>query len=336
MAESAPPSGILALCVLGPTGTGKTDLALRLAGEFPVEIVSVDSAMVYRHMDVGTAKPSAGLRNAVAHHLIDVRDPWETYSAGQFRDDAYRVMREIHSRGRVPLLVGGTMLYFRALFRGLAPLPAADVEVRARIDREAIERGWPALHAELRLADPDAAARINPSDRQRIQRALEVFLLTGQRISSLQQLGKPAQNVRFLRIALVPGDRRELYRRLDARLAEMVRSGLVAEVERLKGLPLMSVDCPAMRAVGYRQIWKYLAGEMLLEDAVREAAVATRRLAKRQLTWLRSETVDLELDAMAPDAPRRAALAVEAAGVSRLTERCNIIDQPLECREHGV
>jgi len=336
MANSERESAALVLCLLGPTGSGKTDLALRLADQFPMEIVSVDSAMVYRHMDVGTAKPDAALRRRVAHHLIDIHDPWEAYSAGQFRADALRAIREIQDRQRVPLLVGGTMLYFRALFRGLARLPEANAGVRARIDQEASEIGWPALHAELRTVDAVAAARIDQHDRQRIQRALEVYRLTGQPISSLQQQTDPVKGLRFFRIALMPRVRQDLYRRLDARFSDMIQSGLVAEVDRLMTFPLMSVDRPAMRAVGYRQIWKYLAGEIGLAEAERQAVVATGRLAKRQLTWLRSETVDLTLDALAFDALPRLTSAVMSAGVSRPAERCNMIEQPLECREHGV
>lgn len=292
--------------------------------------------MVYRHMDIGTAKPDAALRAAVPHHLIDVRNPWEAYSAGEFRADAVRLIHEICDHGRVPLLVGGTMLYFRALFRGLAPLPRADAGLRAEIDREAAERGWAAMHAELARADPEAAARIRPADRQRIQRALEVFRLTGSKISRLQEIAGSCDKVRYLRIALVPGDRAALYRQLDQRLRDMLSRGFTAEVERLMKLPLMSMERPAMRAVGYRQIWKQLTGACTEQVAVRDAAIATHRLAKRQLTWLRSESADLQLDAPAVDVVKQVAEVFARAGVSRRALRCNIIDQPLECREYGV
>ncbi len=329
-------SPLLAACLFGPTGTGKTELALRLAAEFPLEVISVDSAMVYRLMDIGTAKPGLAERAAVPHHLIDIREPWESYSAGQFQADALRLIAEIQGRGRLPLLVGGTLLYFRSLLRGLAPLPPADAEVRARIEQEAGERGWPALHADLARVDPAAAARIAPSDRQRIQRSLEVFRLTGRPISGLQAAPDPAAGVRFLRIALRPSDRLALYRHLDERLRSMLRNGLVEEVQRLRRLPLMTADRTAMRSVGYRQIWQYLAGDFGIGEAERRAAVATRRLAKRQLTWMRAEPADLALEMPAGDAPGQVAALLEAAGVSRRTLRCNIMDAPLECREHGV
>jgi tRNA dimethylallyltransferase len=305
-----------AVCLFGPTGSGKTEIALALAREFALEIVSVDSAMVYRRMDIGTAKPGAAERAVAPHHLIDIREPWEAYSAGQFVDDALRAMDGIAARGRLPLLVGGTMLYFRALWRGLAPLPAADPTVRAAIDAEARERGWPALHAELARLDPAAAARIRPGDRQRIQRALEVCRLTGARISELQ-VDAPSPAARtWLKIALVPADRDALYRRLDERLAAMARQGFLDEVRRLRDLPLMSAERTAMRAVGYRQIWRHLDGECTQEEAWRQAALATRHLAKRQLTWLRSERSDLVVHP-SPAAANAVAAAIRAAGVSR-------------------
>lgn len=306
-------AGAAAIGILGPTGTGKTELALRLAERFDVEIISVDSAMVYRHMDIGTAKPGAASRAAVPHHLLDIRDPWESYSAGDFRADALRLIGEIRARGRTPLLVGGTMLYFRALGRGLAALPVADAALRARLDAEAARLGWPALHARLVNVDPGAAARIKPGDRQRIQRALEVFMLTGQPLSALQ--ARPGDEpLELRRLALVPPDRSLLRTRLDQRLEAMLAAGFIEEVRRLMLLPLMSAQCPAMRAVGYRQIWACLAGELSQAEAVRQAAVATHRLAKRQFTWLRSEASDLVLDPQRPDCHAQAAAALEAWG----------------------
>lgn len=331
-----PAEELPAICLVGPTGTGKTELALRVAEEFDVEIVSVDSAMVYCRMDIGTAKPPAEVRARIPHHLVDVREPWEAYSAGEFRADAAGLIAGIRGRGRVPLLVGGTMLYFRALARGLASLPPADEAMRAQIDAEARERGWPALHAELAVADPGAAERIAPRDRQRIQRALEVLRLTGRRISDLQQEMQQCGESGFRRIALVPADRRALYRNLDDRLTRMIGSGFVEEVRGLMALPLMSAQRPSMRAVGYRQIWSYLAGEMTCAEAQAEAAKATRHLAKRQLTWLRSDPADLTLDPLAHGAYGRLSDFLAAAGVSRRAMRCNMIDGPIECREHGV
>jgi tRNA dimethylallyltransferase len=330
------PASPLAVCIFGPTGTGKTELALRLADAFPLEVISVDSAMVYRGLDIGTAKPGPESRTAVPHHLIDIREPWEVYSAGQFRTDALRLIDEIRARERLPLLVGGTLLYFRGLLRGLAPLPAADPGLRDLIEREAGRRGWPALHAELARVDPASAGRIKPLDRQRIQRALEVFRLTGAPLSRLQAWDKPVPDIRYLRIALRPVDRRALYQRLDERLKTMLRCGLIAEVQRLRSMPLMTADAPAMRAVGYRQIWQYLAGEYDREEAERRAAVATRRLAKRQLTWMRTETADLEIETPAEDAAVRVGALLQEAGVSRRTLQCNIMGPPTERREHGV
>lgn len=299
--------------IIGPTGTGKTALALQLATLFDLEIISVDSAMVYRGMDIGTAKPDAALLASVPHHLIDIRDPWESYSAGDFRADALRVISEVQARGRLPLLVGGTMLYFRALERGLAPLPGADGGIRAALDAQAARSGWPALHARLAAVDPAAAARIKPGDRQRIQRALEVFMLTGEPLSILQS--RPGESrLEFRRLGLVPADRVGLRRRLDQRLQAMLDAGFVEEVRCLMTQPLMSAQRPAMRAVGYRQLWACLAGQLTLEEAVRQATVATHRLAKRQLTWLRSEAIDRMLDPEEPDCAMHAMAALEAWG----------------------
>jgi tRNA dimethylallyltransferase len=277
-----------AVCLMGPTCTGKTALALSLAQRFPIEVVSVDSALVYRGLDIGTAKPTAAERAAVPHHLVDVCDPAERYSAGRFRRDALERVAEISARGRVPLLVGGTMLYFRALTHGLAPLPEADPELRARLESRARERGWPALHAELAALDPVAAARIRPHDAQRIQRALEVVELTGERMSDLQRKAEPA-SLRLARFALMPLDREALYRRIEERFDAMVAQGLVDEVRRLRERGDLPADLPSMRAVGYRQIRAWLDGEGTLEAAVEAGRRATRNLAKRQLTWLRAD-----------------------------------------------
>lgn len=306
-ADFARGTSLHAVCIFGPTGSGKTDLALELARWLPLEIISVDSAMVYRQMDIGTAKPSAAQRQSVPHHLIDIRDPWESYSAGCFRADALGLIESVNRRGRIPLLVGGTLLYFRALMEDLASLPSADVATRARIGSEADELGWPAMHARLTALDPVAAARIAVNDRQRIQRALEVYDLTGRPISEWQrQPGRP-HGVRFSCVALWPADRAALYTRLDQRLEAMVREGLVEEVAHLRALPGITVGSPAMRAVGYRQFWQYLDGQLAFGEAQRQAAVATRRLAKRQLTWMRATPADLRLQVPRPDSARTVA-----------------------------
>jgi tRNA dimethylallyltransferase len=277
-----------AVCIMGPTCTGKTALALHLAERYPVEVVSVDSALVYRGMDVGTSKPSPAERAAVPHHLIDVCDPSEPYSAGRFRRDALECIARIRGRGRVPLLVGGTMLYLRALTHGLAPLPEADAAVRARIDAEARRSGWPALHARLGEVDAAAAARIRPLDAQRIQRALEVWTLTGERLSDLQRRAEPAP-LRLARFALLPVEREALYRRINARFDAMMAAGFLEEVQRLRDRGDLDADLPSLRAVGYRQLWQHLEGRATLEEAVEAARQATRNLAKRQLTWLRAD-----------------------------------------------
>jgi tRNA dimethylallyltransferase len=279
-----------AICLMGPTAAGKTALAVLLARRFPVAVISVDSAMVYRGLDIGTGKPDAALQAEVPHALIDIRAPWESYSAGEFARDARGAIEAAATAGRVPLLVGGTHLYFRSLVTGIAPLPVADPSTRAALEAEAEARGWPALHADLARIDPMAAARIGPADRQRIQRALEVFRLTGRPLSAHWAGAAPAVGMEFRRFALVPTDRRSLHDRIAERFDAMLAQGLVAEVAGLRALPRMSPDRPALRAVGYRQLWRYLAGEEDLPQARARALAATRQLARRQLTWLRGET----------------------------------------------
>jgi tRNA dimethylallyltransferase len=272
---------------MGPTASGKSALAAALAGRFPVEIVSVDSAQVFRGMDIGTAKPSVAERRAVPHHLIDILDPTESYSAAQFRSDAVRLIREIASRGRTPLLVGGTMLYFKALREGLSDLPESDAMVRAHIDAEAAERGWPALHAELAKVDAPTAARLKPNDAQRIQRALEIHRVTGKPMSQLLGRKKNALPFRLIELALVPSDRGELHRRIESRFDAMLERGLVEELRGLRGRYALRPGLPSMRCVGYRQAWQFLEGEIDRDELRNRGIFATRQLAKRQLTWLR-------------------------------------------------
>jgi tRNA dimethylallyltransferase len=277
-----------AFALLGPTASGKSALAMRLASEFAVEIISVDSAQVYRGMDIGTAKPSAAERRQVPHHLIDIADPNERYSAGRFRADALQLIQEILRRNRIPLLVGGTMLYYRALAAGLDELPAADPVVRAQIDAEAARKGWPALHAELAAVDPAAAARIQAGDAQRIQRALEVWRTTGRSISSLQTASSPTLPFVLKAFALMPPDRAALHQRIAARFDAMLEAGLVEELRALREKHTLSAALPSMRCVGYRQAWQFLEGTIGAKELRETAIAATRQLAKRQFTWLRS------------------------------------------------
>ena len=292
-----------AYALLGPTASGKSRLALALAERLSLEIVSMDSAQVYRDMDIGTAKPGAAERKRVPHHLIDVLDPDRSYSTGRWRTDAIAAVREILSRGKTPVIVGGTMLYYRALVGGLDALPQADPQVRAAIDAEAAERGWPALHAELEGVDPKSARRIGAGDTQRIQRALEVWRITGKPLSALQGATPGALSFTLRALALVPADREALHERIAQRFDAMLKAGLVEEVKRLRSRYRLTLGMPSMRAVGYRQVWQYLEGE-LDERAMREQAIsATRQLAKRQLTWLRSFT---DVEPIADDVQRLA------------------------------
>jgi tRNA dimethylallyltransferase len=290
------------LVLTGPTGVGKTDWAIALAEHAPIEIVSVDSALVYRGLDIGTAKPPAALRARVPHHLIDICEPTESYSAGRFVTDALVSIRAIHARNRIPLLVGGTMLYLRALVQGLAVLPQAAPALRQQLDARARRVGWAALHAELAQHDPQAAARISPADSQRIQRALEVCLSTGRPISELQRATvSPLANWPLLHWVLAPGERAQLHERLAQRFDAMMAAGFLAEVARLRARGDLSSRHPAVRAVGYRQLWAHLEGELTLEEAVSRGIAATRQLAKRQLTWLRGEASGHWLDPQRTD-----------------------------------
>ena len=285
-----------AYALLGPTASGKSALALKAAERLPVEIVSLDSALVYRGMDIGTAKPGRALRERVPHHLIDIINPDESYSAGRWRADALRAVAEILERKCIPLLVGGTMLYYRALTAGLDELPQADARVRAEIDKEAARGGWPALHAELAAVDPDAARRIAPNDAQRIQRALEVWRVTGKPLSALHGASSAKLPFEVRGIALMP-ERAALHEKIERRFDAMLRLGLIDEVKGLRKKYRLSASMPSMRAVGYRQVWEHLEGKADRSTMRSRAVAATRQLAKRQMTWLRSFPDLLRLDA---------------------------------------
>lgn len=290
-----------ALFLMGPTACGKTDLAVALHDRLPVEVISVDSALVYRDMDIGTAKPDAATLAACPHHLIDLLPPTEGYSAGRFRRDALALMDGITARGRVPLLVGGTMLYFRALKRGLDTLPEADPALRAELEARAARHGWPALHAELARLDPATATRLHATDAQRIQRALEVCLASGQPMSDLLGRVEATLPYRLTEIALLPGDRSWLHERIEARFDAMLNQGFLDEVRVLRARhPDLTPDLPAMRCVGYRQAWAHLDGVTDFATFRAQAIVATRQLAKRQITWLRSWEGAARLDPALP------------------------------------
>jgi tRNA dimethylallyltransferase len=288
---------------MGPTASGKTGAAVHLYSKLPVEIISVDSALVFKDMNIGTAKPDAATLASAPHHLIDIIDPTSAYSVANFRSDALKLMAEITARGKIPLLVGGTMLYFKALSEGMSGLPQANPEVRARLDVRAAFIGWPAMHESLALRDPETAARLQPNDAQRIQRALEVFEITGETMSAL--FAKQTSDVlpyKVLKIALIPSDRKVLHARIEARFDEMLKLGLVDEVRALiSKYPSLTPELTSMRCVGYRQALEYLNGDYDAEELRDRGVFATRQLAKRQLTWLRGMGDTLELDCLNPD-----------------------------------
>jgi tRNA dimethylallyltransferase len=304
----------LVVAIAGPTAAGKSALALELCERLQgaAEIVSVDSAQVYRGMDIGTAKPDAATRARVPHHLLDLLDPAESYSAARFAADAGAAIAKIHQAGKLPLLVGGTMLYFRALLQGLSELPSADPALRARIEAEARTTGWAAMHQRLAEVDPQTAARLHPNDAQRIQRALEIHALSGEP-ASRRQVGGRGLAARVVRIAVCPPERAELHRRIEQRFAAMMAAGFLGEVERLRARGDLHLGLPSMRAVGYRQLWSHLDGTHSLEQAIALGVAATRRYAKRQLTWLRGENVWFWLDPGEPNALARVLNLMAAA-----------------------
>jgi tRNA dimethylallyltransferase len=289
---------------MGPTASGKTDIAVSLHKRFPCEVISVDSALVYRGMNIGTAKPDAATLRRTPHRLIDIRDPEERYSAGDFVSDARKEMAAIFSQGRIPLLVGGTMMYFRALTEGIAELPPADTDIRATLDADAQQVGWPAMHERLCDIDPVAANRIKPNDRQRIQRALEVYMVSGKPLSQWQQeaVSDGSADIRFVKVALQSATRKLLHERIENRLNLMLNNGFLEEVKVLHQRAGLTAQHPSMRAVGYRQLWQHLQGETTLDEARAKALAATRQLAKRQITWLRSESGLHSFDPLEADA----------------------------------
>lgn len=289
----------MAITVMGPTASGKTALAIELRKHLPVELINVDSAQVYRYLNIGSAKPDAETLAQAPHRLLDIRDPSEIYSAAEFLADARREMAEISATGRIPLLVGGSMMYFKVLLEGLSQLPEADQTIRDDLEQRAAKEGWPSLYAELQLVDPQTASRLHPNHSQRIQRALEVYQVTGEPMSALQaeSVGGLAQQYDFRQIALIPQNRSLLHQRLEQRFEAMMALGFAEEVKGLYERGDLHINLPAIRSVGYRQLWDYYAGDCSLQDAVEKAVIATRQLAKRQLTWLRNWPQAIEIKA---------------------------------------
>ena len=301
-----------AIFLMGPTASGKTALACELASRYPIDLVSVDSALVYRGMDIGTAKPDAAMLEQFPHRLVNIRDPLQSYSAADFRIDALVEIGRISAKGRIPLLVGGTGLYFRAIERGLSPLPQADAQLRVELADEAAQKGKEHMHARLAELDPATAARLNPNDSQRVQRALEVIALSGQPMSDLHGAPRPRLPYRVLKLALMPSDRAPLRARIADRFDAMIDAGLIDELSKLRNLDGWSGELPSMRAVGYRQGWPFLDGRCSLDEFRMAAIHATRQLAKRQITWLRSELDALMVDPEADSTVERIISAVGA------------------------
>ncbi len=291
------------ICLAGPTAAGKSATTLALAARWPIEVINVDSATIYRGMDIGTAKPSQAEQQLVPQHLLDIRDPAGSYSAADFSQDATRLIEVILKRGRIPLLCGGTMMYYKALREGLNDLPQADPAIRAAIELEAQQLGWPELHRQLSQFDPLTAQRLAPNDSQRLQRAIEIYRLTGQPMSSLLTGGRPEQDTRFdyITVSLEPTDRLALHARIAMRYGQMIEMGLLEEVQALHRRPDLHPGLPSVRCVGYRQLWDHLDGAIDLDTAIEQAIAATRQLAKRQLTWLRAQPQRIVIDCLAPD-----------------------------------
>ena len=303
--SSSPNAAPLVICLAGPTAAGKSASTLALAERWPLEIVNVDSATIYRGMDIGTAKPSPEEQALVPQHLLDILDPTQSYSAADFVADALRLIDEIRARGRIPLLAGGTMMYYKALRDGLDDLPQADPALRAELEARAAVQGWPALHAELALLDPPTAARLAPNDSQRIQRALEICMLSGQPMSALLLRGqrpRADQGNQYLTISLEPSDRAALHARIEQRFDAMLDRGLLDEVRALRARGDLHTGLPSVRCVGYRQMWAHLDGEVDLATAREQGIAATRQLAKRQITWLRAQPERVIVDCLAADA----------------------------------
>lgn len=290
-----------AIFLMGPTASGKTDLAIQLRQYLPVEVISVDSALIYKGMDIGTAKPSKEELALAPHRLIDILDPAESYSAMNFRDDALREMADISAQGKIPLLVGGTMLYYKALIEGLSPLPSADEKIRAEIEQKAAEQGWAALHQDLAKIDPISAARINPNDSQRINRALEVFYITGKSLTELTEQKGEALPYQVMQFAIAPKDRHVLHDRIEQRFHKMIELGFQEEVKKLYARDDLNINLPSIRCVGYRQMWEHLQGDYDHDEMVFRGICATRQLAKRQITWLRGWKTPIQwLDSLQP------------------------------------
>jgi len=302
--------------LMGPTASGKTDLAFRLVDEKNCEIISVDSAMIYRGMDIGTAKPDRATLQRYPHHLVDILDPAQSYSAAQFCQDAHTLINDIHQRGKIPLLVGGTMLYYRSLEYGLSKLPEADPQIRAQIEDEAAIYGWEAIHQQLKEVDPESAQRIHPNDPQRLQRALEVYRLTGVSLSQHWMMQQDqALNMPLIKIALAPQERATLHQRIEQRFEWMLQNGLIKEVETLFAREDLNDELPSIRCVGYRQVWHYLQGKIDYDEMRFRGIAATRQLAKRQFTWLRKENQVNWFDSLAANLHEKVLKYMEINGV---------------------